>query len=128
EAAQNEFVAPGTDQWSASGKFSFRSPDTRESGQFYWAQDGDNYLLRLVGPLGVGGAEVEMRDGLARVRAQGEEYFGADATSLLQDLTRMRIPMDQLSDLLLGRATTNTGSWQIRYLGRRELDSYILPE
>ncbi len=113
-SAASDFVPPPSDQWSASGKFSFRSPDARESGQFYWTQDGDDYLLRLVGPLGVGGAEVEMKNGLARVQTRGEEYRGRDAAALLQEL--------------LGRQVRPAGNWQIQYLGTQQLDAYVLPD
>jgi outer membrane lipoprotein LolB len=125
----NEFMVPADlALWSASGKFSFRGPEGRESGQFYWNQDDPNYLLRLIGPLGVGAAEVERNDEGVNIRVRGDTYQGENTNQLFYELTGIWAPLENLPDILLGRAPAETPLWQVRYDGVIEGDGYRLPQ
>lgn len=114
--------------WAANGKFSFRSPDNRESGQFYWNQNGDDYLLRLVGPFGMGTAEVENKSGNLTVRSRGETYQGDITDQLLLELTGISVPLNQLSNILVGGGQLTQSAWQVEYQAAMMVDDYLFPE
>ncbi len=127
--AQNfQFVSPNQSDWAATGKFSFRGPDGRENGQFIWTQTGENYHLRLFGPLGIGGAEVASGPESAKVVVDGNEYLGDDSTPLLYQLTGIWIPVSDLGNLLLGKETLVSRDWQVSYQRAAAQGSYLLPE
>lgn len=125
----NQFdIPPDLTAWSANGKFSFRSPDNRESGQFYWTQNNENYLLRLVGPFGLGTAEVERNDEGIVIRSRGETYQGDVTDQLLLDLTGITVPLNELSTILLGDGRMTSNSWQVEYGEAMDVENYRLPE
>lgn len=114
--------------WSANGKFSFRSPESRESGQFYWNQNEENYLLRLVGPFGMGTAEVERDASGVTIRSRGETYRGEVTDQLLLELTGISVPLNELSDILLGARPDLQNVWQVEYETAMEVEAYSLPQ
>src|SRR5210317_1523485 len=121
-------VPSDLNSWSANGKFSFRSPESRDSGQFYWNQNGEDYLLRLVGPFGVGAAEVEQIAGSLVIRSRGETYQGEVTDQLLLELTGVSVPVNQLSNILLGDHQALQNAWRVDYQTAMEVEDYLLPE
>lgn len=129
EDPELEFSRPGNlSNWSANGKFSFRSPESRDSGQFYWNQSGEDFLLRLVGPFGMGTAEVEQMEGEVIVRSRGETYQGDITDQLLKELIGISVPLDQLSNILMGDQDLLQGTWRVEYQTAMEVDQFLLPE
>lgn len=125
----NQFdIPPDLTAWSANGKFSFRSPENRESGQFYWTQSDNNYLLRLVGPFGLGTAEVEHSNEGVTIRSRGEIYQGEITEQLLLDLTGITVPLNELSSILLGDGHMTNNQWQVEYGDAMAVDDYLLPQ
>ena len=123
------FDAPSDqDTWSANGKFSYRNPENRDSGQFYWNQSGEDYLLRLVGPFGVGTAEVEQIAGSLTIRSRGETYQGEVTDQLLLELTGISVPLNQLSNILMGDYQALQNAWRVEYQTAMEVEDYLLPE
>lgn len=84
-------------QWEAEGKIALRMGDQRQSANFHWQQQRDNYVIRLFGPFGQGATwlrrtsrEVTLENaelGIRRARS---------AEQLMQDTLGWQVPVSNL--------------------------------
>lgn len=130
-------------QWSMSGRIAVSSAGQGGSGRIEWRQDGPAYAATLSAPVtrqswrvsgGPAGAAIE---GLS-----GGPRQGADASALVFEATRWRVPVDRLDDWLLGLAGADDvvhfggdgrveridgEGWTVAYADWRMVDGVELP-
>ena len=92
-----------TSHWRVRGKFTYRSAEMSQSGNFDWRQQGEQYQLRLFGPLGMGTVRISGRDNLVRIQTSEQDISSARPLSLLHRLTGLKIPLNSLDNWLLGK-------------------------
>lgn len=95
-----------SDQWRARGKFSYRSDEITQSGNFDWQQDGDDYQMRLYGPLGMGSVRISGNPNLVRVQTGDQDIRSDQPLQLLHSLTGFEIPLNSMPIWLLGETAT----------------------
>lgn len=123
-------------RYSARGIFGYIAGTKRVSANFLWQQqDPQHYRLLLTNPLGGTELDLQVKPGLAElVDRKGQRYVDNDVENLLNRLTGMSIPLEnlrtwimglpaegdqiQLDNHLLQQLVTETGQqrWHIRYL------------
>lgn len=92
-----------SNNWRAKGKFSYKSEETTESGNFDWRQTGDEYQLRLYGPLGIGTVRVSGNPNLVRIQNRDQDISSDQPLSLMYRLTGLEIPLNSLPKWILGK-------------------------
>ncbi|PML76492.1 lipoprotein insertase outer membrane protein LolB [Enterovibrio norvegicus] len=137
-------------QFTAKGKVAFISPAQRVSANFVWEQNGDAMSLRLTNFLGSTLLKLEATPkGAILVDNEGQRYIGKDAASLLQKLTGIALPVNDMTqwikglpaetnDFTLGAdnrlaflsendASTNKPGWQLDYQTYDAATDSLLP-
>lgn len=91
-------------QYQTRGAFAYISDSKRVSANFFWQDTPpQRYRLLLTNPLG--STELELRaqpDGVQITDNQGKRYVGKDAEYMIQQLTGMAIPLNNLRQWILG--------------------------
>ncbi|WP_409308757.1 lipoprotein insertase outer membrane protein LolB [Pectobacterium sp. B1J-3] len=91
-------------QYQTRGSFAYISEKKRVSANFFWQDTPpQRYRLLLTNPLG--STELDLRtqpDGVQITDNQGKRYTGNDAESMIQQLTGMAIPLNNLRQWILG--------------------------
>ena len=135
-ACGGQGIRPGVDDqrhWQLSGKIGLRGPRLAESAYLNWRQCGDDYDVRISGPLGQTVARIEGRGELLTVSMEGREpVTTAEPEQLLQEQLGWSVPLRALRYWV--RAETAPGSparvtgpeqqpntleqlgWQVNYL------------
>ncbi|KJY81489.1 membrane protein [Vibrio galatheae] len=135
--------------YQSNGKLGYIAPDQRQSLNFQWRYSPALTQLRLTTFLGQTALNLQATPNGAQVETYDDQTFHASsAETLIQQLTGLNIPVQQLNDWLLGRPTqaddyqlneTNTlasltksvGSqiWQLSYLSYQDviIDGVALP-
>ncbi len=94
-------------QYTASGKLGYISPDQRQTLNFHWSHSDNFTQVRLTTFLGQtvfnltstpNGSFIETYD--------GQKLSGKDVNVLIEQLTGLDIPIEQLSDWLVGLPAT----------------------
>ena len=98
------------ENWRIRGKFSFRSEQVSESGNFDWQQHGDRYQVRLFGPLGIGAVTISGDSDQVRIRTRDQDLISQQPQQTLRELTGMNIPINSLNYWLLGQRTDSNGT------------------
>ncbi|MGM3172594.1 lipoprotein insertase outer membrane protein LolB [Dickeya lacustris] len=92
------------DHYQTRGSFAYISDRKKLYARFFWQQSSpQRYRLLLSNPLG--GTELELQAGSALVQItdnQGKRYVGKNAQLMVQQLTGMAIPLDNLRQWMLG--------------------------
>ncbi len=88
-------------EWSISGKVGIRTQQKAASALLNWQQCGDNYHIRMSGPLGAGSIYLYGNQYQATLEAQKETITAANAQQLLAH-TGWPIPVDELQYWLRG--------------------------
>nr|WP_113865182.1 lipoprotein insertase outer membrane protein LolB [Brenneria salicis]NMN91713.1 outer membrane lipoprotein LolB [Brenneria salicis ATCC 15712 = DSM 30166]RBP65771.1 outer membrane lipoprotein LolB [Brenneria salicis ATCC 15712 = DSM 30166]RLM31812.1 lipoprotein localization factor LolB [Brenneria salicis ATCC 15712 = DSM 30166] len=91
-------------QYQARGSFAYISDRKRVSANFFWQDTPpQRYRLLLTNPLG--STELDLRtqpDGVQITDNQGQRYEGRDAEAMIQQLTGMAIPLNNLRQWIIG--------------------------
>lgn len=81
-------------------------PAESSGGRLAWEHRNGNDRILVSNPLGVGLAEIETTPTLSRLHtADGQTRESTDADALMEEITGQRLPIRQLPDWLLGRAS-----------------------
>ncbi|WP_407332458.1 lipoprotein insertase outer membrane protein LolB [Enterovibrio sp. 27052020O] len=136
--------------FTAKGKVALISPEQRVSANFLWQQKDDELSLRLTNFLGTTLFTLDATPNMAiLVDNEGQRYVGRDAASLLQKLTGIALPVDDMTqwikglpteqnDFTLGadnrlaflsenKADTNQPGWQLEYSAYDANTNSLLP-
>ncbi|MEH0876020.1 lipoprotein insertase outer membrane protein LolB [Pectobacterium cacticida] len=91
-------------QYQARGAFAYFSERKRVSANFFWQDTPpQRYRLLLTNPLGSTELELQAQpDGVQITDNQGKRYVGKDAEYMIQQLTGMAIPLNNLRQWILG--------------------------
>lgn len=91
-------------QYQTRGSFAYISDRKRVSANFFWQDTPpQRYRLLLTNPLG--STELDLRtqpDGVQITDNQGKRYDGKDAEAMIQQLTGMAIPLNNLRQWIIG--------------------------
>lgn len=83
--------------FTAKGKVALLSPEQRVSANFVWQQKGDALSLRLSNFLGSTLFKLDATpDAAVLVDGDGKRYVGRNAASLLEQLTGIALPVDEM--------------------------------
>lgn len=93
-------------QYRASGKLGYISPEQRQSLNFQWSNAPDSTQVRMTTFLGQTALNLTSSPNEASVETyDGETYTAPSPEVLIQRLTGLNIPVEQLNDWMLGRPT-----------------------
>jgi len=99
-ACGGQGIRPGIDDqrhWQLSGKIGLRGPQLAESAYLNWRQCGDDYDVRISGPLGQTVARIAGRGAMLTVTMEGREpVTTADPEQLLQEQLGWSVPLRAL--------------------------------
>lgn len=85
------------DHFSLSGRVALSAPGTGVNASLRWQQEGQVSRVSLDGPLGVGGAEVELRGEQLELRtSRGERLSGEAARAELERRIGFPLPLEAL--------------------------------
>lgn len=91
-------------QYQTRGAFAYFSDSKKLYARFFWQESSaQRYRLLLTNPLG--STELEIRSQPENIQitdGQGKRYVGKDAESMLQQLSGMTIPLNNLRQWILG--------------------------
>jgi len=83
--------------WQADGRIGVISGQDGWHAHFQWAQQGSDYRIDLIGPLGQGRVIVESDGQAVRVQTQdGQNWTAPDADDLLEQTLGVRLPVNGL--------------------------------
>jgi len=84
-------------QWDVSGRIAMQTTDDAWSASMKWQQTGDDYDVRLFGPLGGEALSIKGRqDHVLLTNDDGETFSAADAATLIYRQTGWQVPVDGL--------------------------------
>lgn len=98
------------ESWHARGRFSYQADDMSESGNFDWRQSGNQYQVRLYGPLGMGTVRITGEPGTVRIQTADQDISSDQPLSLMYHMTGLAIPLNSLPHWLLGAPAGNNAS------------------
>jgi len=133
-------------QWTAFGKLALRSEGQAWAATLYWRQSGEDYQIRLTGPFGGGGLQIEGDPSTVQVRtADNEVYTATNPEALLYQHVGWHMPLAGLRYWILGRVAPNALTekvfidvggrlvrfnqlgWQVNYYDYRDIDNLEMP-
>ncbi|WGE30269.1 lipoprotein insertase outer membrane protein LolB [Edwardsiella tarda] len=90
--------------YQTRGAFAYLSDKQKVYARFFWQQTAaGHYRLLLTNPLGSTELELNVRPGVARITdSQGRHYVSDNAAVMIEKLTGMQIPLDNLRQWMLG--------------------------
>ncbi|NKI74018.1 lipoprotein localization protein LolB [Dickeya sp. CFBP 2040] len=104
EWREHEQKVQNLTQYQTRGSFAYLSDRKKLYARFFWQQfSPQRYRLLLTSPLG--STELELQASANSVQitdGQGKRYVGKDAQYMVQQLTGMAIPLDNLRQWMLG--------------------------
>lgn len=130
--------------WSMSGRLSIVNEDENWYSSFNWVQQGNDYYIRFMGPLGQ--TELELRQSGSNVQLKTPSYErqSDDLEQLLFQETGWRFPLTSMRYWALGRANPaqkatvkrneqqivgiNQSGWQIEYPRYMQVEDRYLPK
>lgn len=124
--------------WRLSGKLGLRSEGQAHSAYLNWQQCGDNYRIRVSGPLGQGAASLTGNSHRATLRSRDGEISANNAEQLLEQQLGWSIPVAELLYWLRGIPAPKQdyqlideqllqAGWQLNYQRWQQVDQYQLP-
>ncbi|MFY8272787.1 lipoprotein insertase outer membrane protein LolB [Pseudoalteromonas sp. SSDWG2] len=113
------------EQFSAQGKMAFISAKKRQSANFVWQQQNDDYGLDLNTFIGTNVLRLNKHATTVDIEVDGEYYQGDDPQRLVYQLTGWLLPLSQPERWLLATMTENA---QLDELGRVISSSWTSPD
>jgi|SRR5476649_2481188 len=148
EWRQHEQSVAQLTHYQTRGSFAYISGQQKVYARFNWQQTGtDRYRLLLTNPLGSTEMDLSVQPGMAQIiNNQGKKYISNDPQEMIQKLTGMVIPLDNLRKWMLGlpgeaRDVTlddrgllkqinyrqDDRNWTVNYLGYHDDSRPVLP-
>lgn len=134
-------------KWSVFGKLALKSDSDAWTATLHWKQEGDHYRIRLTGPFGSGGVQIEGDPGRVELRTADNQVFQAtDPEDLLYQHVGWRVPLSGLRYWILGRVEPGVpvervyidvagrvvrfdqDGWKVEYLDYRKVDELAMPK
>lgn len=84
-------------QWDVSGRIAMQTPDDAWSASMSWKQTGDDYDIRLFGPLGGKALSIKGGEGYVFLTTdKGETFSEVNAARLIYRQTGWQVPVEGL--------------------------------
>ena len=126
------------EQWQLSGKLGIRGEDISESAYLNWQQCGDEFSIRLSGPLGNSAAHLSGNSDQVLLETGEGSYRAPSAEQLVYQQLGWQLPVSQLTYWVRGVPAPNIAvvensqgfiqtNWQLRYPKSRQVGEYLLP-
>lgn len=120
-------IRPGADDhrhWQLSGKIGLRGPQLAESAYLNWRQCGDDFEVRISGPLGQTVAKIDGRGMQVQLWFEGREpVLTSDPEALMEQQLGWSIPLRALRYWVRGETTQDAGDSQIQRSGDGQISS-----
>ena len=111
------------DAWQAAGRLGIAAGSQGGSGSFLWQQAGEQSVIRLSGPVGIGGIEIEVDAAELRVATSDGQVFESQAAHReLAARLGADVPTSSLRYWLLGLAAPGPHRFSSTPEGRRVLE------
>ena len=132
-------------KWQAKGKIGIRQDGKAHSAYFDWQNHNQNYVIRISGALGVGGAKLEKQAGNIILTTKKDTLRAHSAEALLDQSLGWSMPVSDLSFWIKGLAAPSLSAdqheigdngellsleqagWQINYSDYSSVKGYQLP-
>lgn len=95
------------EQWQMSGKLGIWTAETKESAQMNWLQCGQNYQIRLSGPLGIGAVIIDGDKDEVTISQAGKDPWTEETPEDLMEKIGWNLPVSSLFHWLRMRPTPN---------------------
>lgn len=116
-------AAAELDAWEAAGRLGVAAGGRGGSGSFLWQQSGEQSLIRLSGPVGIGGMQVEVDRADFRVATSDGHVFESEAAHhALEARLGADVPAASLRYWVIGLAAPGPHRWSETADGRRRLE------
>jgi outer membrane lipoprotein LolB len=105
--------AAALDAWQLMGRVSLTRGEEGWHASLNWQQQGDHFYLKISGPLGQGGFQLNGDDrGVVLVDADGKTFAAKDADVLLAQVTDWQLPVMGLRYWIRGLPAPGAGEAQ----------------
>lgn len=104
EWQQHEKQVETLTQYQTRGSFAYINNKQKVYARFFWQQDEpERYRLLLTNPLGNTVMELNVQPGLVQLTDdKGQRYVSDDAEKMIQEMTGMDIPLNNMRKWMLG--------------------------
>jgi outer membrane lipoprotein LolB len=132
--------------WKIQGKLGVQTEDNGGSLDLFWNQQGDDYQIRVIAPMGQGAVLIRGDSrGVYVKTADGKEQYSDDANALLASELGVSLPLAGLRDWIRGMPAKGQvvasqewnekgqlvklvqNNWHIEMSAYREVAGHILP-
>lgn len=132
------------DRWHLSGRLAVQTEEQGWHARLDWAQQADDYRIRIVGPLGQGAVYLDGSAQQVLLRSGNVEQISTDPEQLLREETGWQVPVAHLRYWVLGLPAPGTaaqreltpqgrlqrlrqGGWEIEFSDYRPIGTVTLP-
>jgi outer membrane lipoprotein LolB len=146
QSTQTQSPTPIPGEWSITAKLGIRTKNNSGSLTVQWHQNGNQYTIRVSGPLGQGNGKISGNPQAILIeRPNHPTIYSTDPEQLLQDTFQWALPVQHmgywvrgLPSPLLDKAEyehMDTGvlkrmeqsGWQLQYDRYRQTDAWLMP-
>ena len=112
-APQSGQSAAALSAWQLNGRVSLTRGEEGWHASLHWQEQADSYFLKIAGPLGQGGFQLNGDSlGVVLVDADGNTFAARDADTLLQQVTGWQLPVTGLRYWIRGLPAPAAGAAQ----------------
>ncbi|MEM7407479.1 MAG: lipoprotein insertase outer membrane protein LolB [Pseudomonadota bacterium] len=101
--------------WSANGRLALNTPGDSVNASVRWQQIADDYVIRLSGPLGIGGASLAGGPAGVTLRTDDKDFSAPTPEALLKDNLGWQLPVSGLKYWLMGLIAPNVQIRDVRF-------------
>lgn len=141
---QHQIQLQSIHTWQLQGQIAFITPDSRNSATLNWQQFTQDFNINLTGPFGIHVLTIKRSNDISTLILDDDrQYQGRNTQTLINQLSPMPIPVDELRAWIIGDPLTddvqidNYGrvtqathplGWHISYTKYQLIDTVWLPQ
>ncbi|WP_017223072.1 lipoprotein insertase outer membrane protein LolB [Moritella dasanensis] len=141
---QHQVQLQSIQTWQLQGQIAFITPDDRNSATLNWQQFSQDFKINLTGPFGIHLLSIKRSDNISTLILDDDrQYQGRDTQALINQLSPMPIPVNELRAWIIGDPLTNDVQldnygrvtkanhplgWHISYTKYQLIDNIWLPK
>lgn len=141
---QHQVQLQSIQTWQLQGQIAFITPDDRHSATLNWQQFSQDFKINLTGPFGIHLLSIKRSDNISTLILDDDrQYQGRDTQALINQLSPMPIPVNELRAWIIGDPLTNDVQldnygrvtkanhpldWHISYTKYQLIDNIWLPK
>ncbi|MFT5807118.1 MAG: outer membrane lipoprotein LolB [Moritella dasanensis] len=141
---QHQIQLQSIQTWQLQGQIAFITPDDRNSATLNWQQSSQDFKINLTGPFGIHLLTIKRSDNISTLILDDDrQYQGRDTQALINQLSPMPIPVNELRAWIIGDPLTNDvqldnygrvtkanhpRGWHISYTKYQLIDNIWLPK